>query len=143
MYKWEDDYVVDEKLKDGWYYIKLDLINPDGLEEALPPSRCIFVENGVWDNEWDIFPDDVESPTFKIGKEYEVSNDGTNWCNKLYIGYKHGTKNKHFCGRKTEGYAKGICYCFCRENTLNVYINNKNIDLTNEQIKAIRDICNK
>ena len=102
-YNWKDDYVVNGRLKDGWYYIRTweDMKNnsysyskeeiifrPDisqgftkEMERRLPPTRCVFVVCGYYTlaDKYKLTPEMVTSPAFTIGKEYEFSDDGDDW----------------------------------------------------------------
>jgi len=136
MYKWEDDYVDCEELKDGWYCLKLDLISgSEDLEKELPPSRCVFVEDNRWRNpynniQWDIHPDDIGTPAFVVGEEYEVSNDGIEWNTGIYNCYDF-----FLCCHVDDS---GSEYKICREIKNKIIINNEEFVLTKEQILKIK-----
>ena len=121
-YKWQDDFVIDGKLKDGWYYIKLDTpfisYQKRAFDEVLPPTRCVYVEGSVWSvsptphgiQGFSISPDMIESPAFTVGEEYEFSDWGKDWYKRNYMGYVYGNVYPHR-SNSAFGYASVSKYC--------------------------------
>ena len=154
-YNWKDDHVKDGKLKDGWYHIRTweDMAEEFGLspckryingtkyafvdtmEDILPPTRCINIENGNWCG-WTIEPYMVESPAFTIGKEYEFSDGGKAWITGEYTGYQYGGgHNSYHCVR----------WPHCREippkePEIKLTIDGKEVILSEDTVKSIRGV---
>ena len=160
-YDWKDDYVdEDGKLEDGWYYVKLwkDMkkefgVDPDGdinarpylflreMEENLPPTRCIYIKDKRWESEtydYRISPDMIDSPVYTVGKEYEFSYYGEIWVKYTYVGYQYVKSGKHIAKNKDDHL---YTFPYCREiSTLKLSMNDKEVELTTEQIKLIKGI---
>ena len=114
IYEYED--VIMNKIEDGWYYIKLN--QPKEIEEFLPPTRCIYVNNNKamihkslsFNTLFDVTENMIESPAYVIGKEYEFSDDRKEWIKKEFGGYVF---EKHNCyNYTTPGY---FYYKYIRE----------------------------
>ena len=104
-------------MENGWYLIKLN--QSSEIERHLPPSRCVYIEDGFAqvrhadatpECEWFQFiaTGRIESKAFPIGKLCEFSDDGEYWTRSEYAGY-------HFKSRYSHLGSKGTRYKFCRE----------------------------
>ena len=104
-------------MENGWYLIKLN--RSSEIERHLPPSRCIYIEDGVArvrhanatpECEWFQFiaTGCIESKAFAIGKPHEFSDNGEYWIRDEYAGYGFEREYPHISG-------KGPGYKFCRE----------------------------
>jgi hypothetical protein len=159
-YNWKDDYVEDGNLKDGWYYIRtwedmasefgcnedyIDgvIIYTKNMEDKLPPTRCIKVENGIsgfGGLSCYITPDMIESPAFTIGKEYEFSDSGVDWIIGKYGAYKYYGIYRHvsieYSGYK---YCREILH---KEPEIKITKGGKEVVLPDKLVKAIREVIN-
>ena len=92
--KYEDVIMEENKnIEDGWYYIKLN--QSKEIEEFLPPTRCIYVNNNKamihkslsFNTLFDVSEDMIESPAYVIGKEYEFSDNKKDWVRDIHDGF--------------------------------------------------------
>jgi hypothetical protein len=90
IYKYED--VIMNKIKDGWYHIKLN--QSKEIEDVLPPTRCVYIMNNIarphnfYDEYvFNVTEEMIESPAYFIGKEYEFSDNKKKWVKDIYISY--------------------------------------------------------
>ena len=147
-YNWQDDYVEDGKLKDGFYYIKKG--RSESLESVLPPTRCIEIKDSKWKSHdcddidyWYIYQCDIASPAFVVGKMYEFSIDGKDyWVEREYVGYNSGKEWPHMIKVDIDpGDITYQSYKYCREikeDVIKIGVNGRGIRLTNEQINEIK-----
>jgi hypothetical protein len=146
-----------EKIEDNYYYIKLpeDLLKipnetnillaefVERLEKALPPTRCIYIEDNIWRRKFNhlisITPEMIESKAFKVGEQVEVSDDDCSWKQAVFTGYEY-CRNKSYLTTLDN-------HRFCRSIQepnieINIKINGKPAKLSQlslETLKNLRD----
>ena len=131
-------------MENGWYLIKLN--QSSEIERHLPPSRCVYIEDGFArvrhanatpECEWFQFiaTGRVEFKALAIGKPHEFSDDGEYWIRSEYAGYYFGSKYPHIS-------SKGIGYKFCREIEITVKIGGEEVPLSSEFRDLIQAFVN-
>jgi hypothetical protein len=108
-------------MENGWYLIKLN--QSSEIEKHLPPSRCVYVEDGMvlvrnkyadedpnrlW-FQFKVTDKMIESPAYTIGKRYEFSDNGKFWFRDTYAGYNFLHPYSHSVSEEEAHYK------FCRE----------------------------
>jgi len=135
-------------IKDGWYLIKKGVL-PQAFEAELPPTRCVYIEDGDWfpsgsSRGFRIEEDQIESPAFAIGEKVLVKNDapGSYWQICYYNGYLWNRYPHHYA-EKHKGL--GISWEYCKKYEehnieINVKINGKEAKLSDISEETLKEL---